>query len=253
MLCRWWFLTALGRSLLLNFIFLHGVNAADPYQWRYPMLLLLFGTALLHEYVRPFAHDSDNSLRAIADLLLFWVGILEILAGEQEPPAVADPNNPVEEEKTDASLPMTLMIPALVGFGSLFVLSVLRVAKTKRAARQQLFQKVQGLKQRWTKAKVRGPTTWTIIRQCGPNHLGLRYNAIPEHQMSLITSGCAPCRASSTWSEGPTRCARSPGHRPSVGWGSRSNRSSLTPLGSVYRTAAAAARVPGPGRRRSPS
>ena len=99
-----------------------------------------------------------------------------------------------------------------------------------------------------------GPlTTWTITRHDGSDHLGFRCDARPEHQMSLITSGCAPCRASSTWSEGPTRCARSPGHRPSVGWGSRSNRSSLTPLGSVYRTAAAAARVPGPGRRRSPS
>ena len=25
-----------------------------------------------------------------------------------------------------------------------------------------------------------------------PNHLGLRCNAVPEHQMALITSGCVP-------------------------------------------------------------
>ena len=38
------------------------------------------------------------------------------------------------------------------------------------------------------------PTTWTIFQQDGPSHLGLRYNALPEHQMARITSDCArPC------------------------------------------------------------
>ena len=41
---------------------------------------------------------------------------------------------------------------------------------------------------------VRGPTTWTILQKDGPSHLGLWYNALPEHQMARITSGCAPCR-----------------------------------------------------------
>ena len=35
------------------------------------------------------------------------------------------------------------------------------------------------------------PTTWTIFQQDGPSHLGLRYNALPEHQMARITSDCA--------------------------------------------------------------
>ena len=43
--------------------------------------------------------------------------------------------------------------------------------------------------------EVRGPTKWTITRYDGPNHLGLWYNALPEHQMALITSDCAPSRA----------------------------------------------------------
>ena len=38
------------------------------------------------------------------------------------------------------------------------------------------------------------PTKWTILQQDGPNHLGLWYNALPEHQIALITSGCAPVR-----------------------------------------------------------
>ena len=38
------------------------------------------------------------------------------------------------------------------------------------------------------------PTAWTIIQQNGPNHLGLWYNALPGHQMGLITSGCVPFR-----------------------------------------------------------
>ena len=38
------------------------------------------------------------------------------------------------------------------------------------------------------RAKV---TTWTMIRHDGPNHLGLRCDAILEHQMALITSVCA--------------------------------------------------------------
>ena len=40
---------------------------------------------------------------------------------------------------------------------------------------------------------VRGagaPTTWTIIQQDGPNHLGLWCNMLPEYQMAAITSGC---------------------------------------------------------------
>ena len=35
------------------------------------------------------------------------------------------------------------------------------------------------------------PQTWTILQHDGPNHLGLWYNVLPEHQMALITSGCA--------------------------------------------------------------
>ena len=40
--------------------------------------------------------------------------------------------------------------------------------------------------------KVRLPTTWTILQNDDPCHLGLRCNALPEHQMALITSGCVP-------------------------------------------------------------
>ena len=29
---------------------------------------------------------------------------------------------------------------------------------------------------------MRNPTTWTITRHDGPNHLGLRCDALPEHQ-----------------------------------------------------------------------
>ena len=39
---------------------------------------------------------------------------------------------------------------------------------------------------------VRGTlTTWTILQNDDPNHLGLWYNALPEHQTALIASGCA--------------------------------------------------------------
>ena len=34
-------------------------------------------------------------------------------------------------------------------------------------------------------------TAWTILQQDGPNHLRLWYNALPDYQMALITSGCA--------------------------------------------------------------
>ena len=33
-------------------------------------------------------------------------------------------------------------------------------------------------------------TAWTILQNGGPNHLGLRCNAFPEHQMPPITSDC---------------------------------------------------------------
>ena len=38
--------------------------------------------------------------------------------------------------------------------------------------------------------EVRDPTTWPILQHDGPNHLGLLYNALPDHQMALITSVC---------------------------------------------------------------
>ena len=41
---------------------------------------------------------------------------------------------------------------------------------------------------------VRDPTTWTILEQDGPNHLGLWCNVLNEHQMALITSECVPVR-----------------------------------------------------------
>ena len=41
-------------------------------------------------------------------------------------------------------------------------------------------------------SSVRDPKTWTILQRDGPNHLGLRHNALPAHQMALITSDCAP-------------------------------------------------------------
>ena len=42
---------------------------------------------------------------------------------------------------------------------------------------------------------VRAPhNIWTVLRKDGPNHLGLRYHALSEHQMALTTSGCVPFR-----------------------------------------------------------
>ena len=46
------------------------------------------------------------------------------------------------------------------------------------------------------------PTAWTVLQHDGPDHLGLRCNAFPDHQMALIASGCAPFRPART----PTRC-----------------------------------------------
>ena len=40
-------------------------------------------------------------------------------------------------------------------------------------------------------SSVRDPTP-TVLPNDDPNHLGLRCNALPEHQMALITSGCLP-------------------------------------------------------------
>ena len=38
--------------------------------------------------------------------------------------------------------------------------------------------------QKWMKPSVRDPTTWTILQKDGPNHLGSRYIALPDHQNS---------------------------------------------------------------------
>ena len=43
-------------------------------------------------------------------------------------------------------------------------------------------------------ALVRDTTAWTVRQNDGPNHLGMRCNAFPEHQVALITSDCAPFR-----------------------------------------------------------
>ena len=52
------------------------------------------------------------------------------------------------------------------------------------------------------------PTTWTVLQQHGPNHLGMRCNALPGHQMALITSGCAAsaglCHLGLGWPEQAT-------------------------------------------------
>ena len=43
---------------------------------------------------------------------------------------------------------------------------------------------------------VRGPPQkWTLTRHDGPAHLGLWYTALPEHQMAVIISDCAPSSA----------------------------------------------------------
>ena len=48
---------------------------------------------------------------------------------------------------------------------------------------------------RWLKrGQVRDPTTWTVLQNDGPSHLGLWQKVLPEHQMALITSGCVPFR-----------------------------------------------------------
>ena len=46
---------------------------------------------------------------------------------------------------------------------------------------------------------VRPPTTWTVLQQDGPNHLGLWHSLLPEHQLALITSGCVPLQVHSHW------------------------------------------------------
>ena len=66
------------------------------------------------------------------------------------------------------------------------------------------------------RTSVRDP--WTVIRHDGPNHLGLRCNALPEHQMALITSGCTPSRPS------PRRRAGGGWRRTAWSWPSASPR-----------------------------
>ena len=41
---------------------------------------------------------------------------------------------------------------------------------------------------------VRDLTTWTILQNDDPNHLGMRCTALPETQMALIISVCVPSR-----------------------------------------------------------
>ena len=58
---------------------------------------------------------------------------------------------------------------------------------------------LQGFKQSANaREQVRDRTTWTVPQRDGPNHLGLRCNMLPEPQMALITSDCAPFRTSSS-------------------------------------------------------
>ena len=52
---------------------------------------------------------------------------------------------------------------------------------------------------------VRDLTTWTILQNLGPNHLGLRCDALSGHRMALITSGlCAYSRCRSFCTESAT-------------------------------------------------
>ena len=54
----------------------------------------------------------------------------------------------------------------------------------------------------WPAAEKLLLVLWTILQHDGPDHLGLWYNALPEHQMALIASGCG-C---------PSGAACEPGH-----------------------------------------
>ena len=47
------------------------------------------------------------------------------------------------------------------------------------------------------------PTTWTVLQQDGPNHLGLWYNVLPEHHMALITSFLCALQAACWPGSGP--------------------------------------------------
>ena len=66
---------------------------------------------------------------------------------------------------------------------------------------------------------VRDLTTWTVLQNDNPNHLGLRCNALPEHQMALITSDCAPSASAR-----PSRRSRAAGPGAAI-WRTRSRHS----------------------------
>ena len=57
------------------------------------------------------------------------------------------------------------------------------------------------------------PTPWTIPQRDGPNHLGLRYNSLPEHQMAPITSDCVR-RSRRSWRSCPSTRSASQKHAP---------------------------------------
>ena len=70
---------------------------------------------------------------------------------------------------------------------------------------------------------VRDPTTWTITRHDGPDHLGLGCNvALLEHQMALITSDCAPFSRTTPSSPSCTRPSASLSTPPAAPAASRS-------------------------------
>ena len=59
-----------------------------------------------------------------------------------------------------------------------------------------------------TQRAASGHCRWTILQKDGPTYLGLWHNVLPEHQMALITSGCAPSRMSTSGTRPRGRSAR---------------------------------------------
>ena len=77
-----------------------------------------------------------------------------------------------------------------VSVGGLGPVKVNLGAITAQSANFDQFKKIDGVI-----GLVRDPhSMWTALQKVGPNHLGMRYNALPEHRMGLITLGCVPFR-----------------------------------------------------------
>lgn len=115
--CSWWFLVELLRKMVVNLVYLRGVDSCDNFPWQECLIVFLIFYALLHNYEMPYHTRLGNFLEMFSTMFIVMVLHAATSSGGHGAQGVSDS----EDTYLSAYVRAIFVLVLMAMMGSLFM------------------------------------------------------------------------------------------------------------------------------------